>query len=93
MTATDSSKGATGATRRFDIIEKLRRGRGMSIATLADRVGVDPSTIWRYEQQGMKPAIDVAGRIATVLGVTLDELIPGKPTSTAPSSPPGPESG
>jgi transcriptional regulator with XRE-family HTH domain len=42
---------------------------------LAERVGVSARTVAGYEAGEYLPAVDIAGRIATILGVRVDELL------------------
>ena len=89
-----------GAMLDFDLIEVRRLECGLSKQELADRVGVDQSTIWRYRRKGMVPHLSIAQALADVLGMTMDEvtgrlhpahrealLAGGNPT---PAPPPGP---
>ena len=56
-------------------IRKIRVARGMSVKDLASEVGVSAMTIYRYETGKRNPTILVAYKMATALGVTVDELI------------------
>lgn len=58
----------------FFAILNLRKGVGLSQGELADKVDSTPITIGRYERDEVKPPLEVAARIAKVLGVSLDYL-------------------
>lgn len=47
---------------------------GVSQADLADRVGIDKRQIRRYEAGEAQPSLSVASKIASALGISLDEL-------------------
>lgn len=56
-------------------LKTLRENKGLSVKALADKVGVTITSIYRYEQGKRIPTLPIARRIATALGVTVDELI------------------
>ena len=61
-------------TRVTNSIRALRFANGeMTQAELADRVGVTRQTIIAIEQGKYSPSLEMAFRIARVLGVPLDE--------------------
>lgn len=62
----------------------LREQKKISIPRLAALAGIDYMQIHRYETGKTQPTLESAVRIATGLGVTLDELTGGTP-------PPAPE--
>ena len=56
-------------------IRQLRFDRGeMTQQALADRIGVTRQTVNAIELGKYSPSLEVAFRIAAVLGVTLDEV-------------------
>jgi DNA-binding XRE family transcriptional regulator len=59
--------------------KEQRRGRGQergwSQTELADRIGVDPSQISRYEQGRITPSADVIVRFAEAFNVSTDYLL------------------
>ena len=56
-------------------IRRLRFDRGeMTQQALADRIGVTRQTVNAIELGKYSPSLDVAFRIATVFGVSLDEV-------------------
>lgn len=56
-------------------ITKLRKRLKLSQNELGKRVGTSGDIIGRYERGEVKPSIEVAAKIADVLGVSLDFLI------------------
>ena len=52
----------------------IRKEKGLSQGELADKVDSTSITIGRYEREEVKPSIEVASKIAVVLGVSLDYL-------------------
>lgn len=56
-------------------VKHLRGVRGISQQTLADKVGVDRSTISRIENGEIETTIDNAMKIAKVLSVNIEDLI------------------
>ena len=59
-------------------IEELRKNRGkdgMSRSTLARKIGVDRSYIYRLEKGQRKPSLETAIKIANFFNVTLDRLL------------------
>ena len=57
-----------------EVMRRLRQEAGLSQAGLAAAAGVHLRQIHRYESGEQQPALDVAQRLASALGVTLDEL-------------------
>lgn len=68
---------ATDAILRFDVIEQRRVDLKMSKGRLADLVGVDQSTIWRWRRRGMKPAHQLVQRLAEALELPINEISGG----------------
>jgi len=68
-------------------IKTLRTEHGWSQGELAQKVGTDARQISRYENSRITPSVDVLGRIAEALDVSLDHLvfedIPRRPLHTA----------
>ena len=56
-------------------IKTLRTEHGWSQGELADKVGTDARQISRYENSRITPSVDVLGRIAEALDVSLDHLV------------------
>lgn len=57
-----------------DVIKTRRTELRMSQAELAAQAGIDVRQIRRYEAGETQPTLSVAGSIARVLGISLDEL-------------------
>jgi transcriptional regulator with XRE-family HTH domain len=53
----------------------LRKQRGWSQPQLAKKLGTSGAIIGRYERAEMTPSIEVAGKLADALDVTVDFLI------------------
>jgi transcriptional regulator with XRE-family HTH domain len=53
-----------------------RRECDLTIAQLAERVGVSPRQVVRYETGEQIPSVRVAQRIADVLGAPIDAVFP-----------------
>lgn len=61
-------------TLRFDVIDERAEQLGLNRGQLADRVGVDDSTMWRYRRGYMQPTLPVLTRLRDVLGVSIDAI-------------------
>ena len=59
-------------------LEKLRKDKGMTQATLAKSLGVDQSAVCLWEKGKTLPRADVAIRLANLLGCTLDDIYRNK---------------
>lgn len=53
----------------------VRKERGLTQQTLADRVGVHVTQVRRYEAGTSAPTLDVLVKIATSLNVSIDALV------------------
>ena len=62
-----------------DMIQQLRKERGMTLETLSRASGVSKSMLSQIERDKANPTIAVAWRLANALGVRLDQLL-GAPT-------------
>lgn len=58
-------------------LREIREKKSMSMKDLADRLGVTPTSVSRYETGEREPDIDTLKRLASILGTTVDELIGG----------------
>lgn len=58
-----------------DRLAALRKQRGLTQEALADLVGVTKTQVYRYENNGSQPTLDVIKKLALALSVTTDELI------------------
>lgn len=55
-------------------LKKARQAKGLTIARLADAALTSVASMWGYENGKTFPSIDIAAKIATTLGVSLDYL-------------------
>ena len=55
-------------------LEKLRKGRGMTLAQVAEKLGVSKPTVWAWEKGKARPVPDRLPALAEVLGVEESEL-------------------
>ena len=61
-----------------DIQKRLReeiKNCGLTQKEIAERVGVNPSTISKYLKQDKFPAIDTFANICEVIGASADEIL------------------
>lgn len=58
-------------------IVEQRKEKNLNRDELGQLVGTSGAIIGRYERDDVKPSVDVAAKIAEVLGVTLDYLVNG----------------
>jgi transcriptional regulator with XRE-family HTH domain len=56
-------------------IFQLRKERGWSQPELGKKIGTSGDIIGRYERSDMTPSVEVARKLARVLGVTVDYLV------------------
>lgn len=57
--------------------DRLRQARvqsRISVATICRAVGVDPTTVWRWERDAAKPAPEKLEALAAILGATAAQL-------------------
>ena len=57
-------------------LQQARHARGLDQRQLAERIGMAPRTLQRYEYGELIPKLDVARDIARVLGTSVDYLWP-----------------
>jgi transcriptional regulator with XRE-family HTH domain len=57
------------------IIADLRKERDMSQSELANKTGISQVMVGKYERGDASPSVEVAKKIADVLGVSLDYLV------------------
>ena len=55
-------------------IQKLRIQKGISQGALAELLGVDSSTVAKWESGGIYPRAQLLPKLAQALGYTIDEL-------------------
>lgn len=56
-------------------LRELRKAKGMTQEELAKASNIHRVTISKYEAQKIDPSIESAGRLANVLGCTIEDLI------------------
>jgi len=56
-------------------LSEVRKKRGLSQEELATKIGTQGPAIGRYERGVAKPTIEVAAKLAGILGVSLDYLV------------------
>lgn len=56
-------------------LSEIRKKKGISQEVLANKLGTKGPAIGRYERGAAKPTIEVASKIARILGVSLDYLV------------------
>lgn len=64
-------------------IQRKRLKLGMTQADLAGALGVDPSTVAKWESEKAYPRADLLPKIASLLGCTIDELYADEPEKEA----------
>ena len=60
-------------------IQKIRKQRNLTQENLAEAVGVSRQTIAKWEAEDSTPDLEAAGRLASALDVSLDDLINAPP--------------
>ena len=56
-------------------LKEIRRKRGLTLKQVAEKVEAAESTICLYERGKRSPNLEMAMKLASALGVTVDELI------------------
>ena len=65
-------------------ISDLRKGKGLTQEQLAQRLGVTPQAVSKWENDLSCPDIALLPRLSEELGVSIDELLGNRPLSTKP---------
>lgn len=65
-------------------LRQLRMERGLSQLQLAQRAHVNVNYVGRLERATAAPGIDLVGRLALALDVSIDMLLNSSPTNTIP---------
>ena len=60
-------------------LQKLRKQKNLTQEALAETVGVARQTIAKWETEESTPDLELAGRLATALDVSLDDLVNAPP--------------
>ena len=56
-------------------LQKLRKQKNLTQEALAEAVGVARQTIVKWEAEESTPDLEMSGRLASALGVSLDDLV------------------
>lgn len=64
-------------------IQKRRMAIGMTQAELAHKLGVNPSSVAKWETEKAYPRADLLPKIAQLLGCTIDDLYADEPEKEA----------
>ena len=56
-------------------ISQLRKQSNMSQKELAEKLGVNPSTVSKYMNQNKYPSLDTFANICEILDVSADEIL------------------
>lgn len=59
----------------MESLKKVRESKGLSVKYMADKLGVDRSTYWRYENGKRKISIETIKKVAEILDVSINEII------------------
>jgi transcriptional regulator with XRE-family HTH domain len=70
----------TTALRLGANIKELRKAKQLTQAALAERIGIDPESISRFERATVIPSLTTLERVAIVLGVGMADLFAGVST-------------
>ena len=63
-------------------LQRLRKARGMTLAQVAEHLGVSKPTVWAWEQGRSRPVGNRIDPLAEALGVTRGELYPDADNQT-----------
>ncbi len=56
-------------------LQRLRKQKGLTQESLAETVGVARQTVAKWEAEESTPDLEMSGRLAAALDVTLDDLV------------------
>ena len=56
-------------------LQRLRKQKNLTQESLAEAVGVARQTIAKWEAEESVPDLDLAGKLASALGISLDDLV------------------
>jgi putative transcriptional regulator len=68
-------------------LKDIREKAGFTQASFAKTLGLPLRTIQNWEQGHREPRLDMLATLATVLGVTADELLMQSPSKSVPKNP------
>lgn len=69
----------------YDVYAALCKGIGKSASAVAHELGINKSNVSNWKNNGYTPRGDVLNRIADYFGVSVDYLLKGEATETAPA--------
>jgi transcriptional regulator with XRE-family HTH domain len=72
-------------------LRQLRQARGWTLAELAKRIDGTVRAVFYYEQEGRYPPAPVVGKLAEVLGVSMECLLYGDDLPTPSADPEAPD--
>ena len=58
-----------------ELLKKLRKERSMTQAALAEKLGLDKSSVAKYESADVTPSSDILMKLADIFGVSVDYLL------------------
>ncbi|MGN6501189.1 MAG: helix-turn-helix domain-containing protein [Tsuneonella sp.] len=64
-------------------LQQLRKARGLTLANLADALGVSKPTVWAWEHGKARPVEGRFDALAAALGVGRDELTPSRSSAVS----------
>ena len=67
------------------MLAALRKEKGMTQLELADRMGGTDKAVSKWERDLSFPDVSSLPRLAEILGVSVEELMQGKPEKTSPT--------
>ena len=59
----------------MDNLKNIRQEKGLSVQYMADKLGINRSSYWRYENGKRKVDIDTLKKIAEILEVSVEKII------------------
>ena len=71
-------------------ISRLRAAKNLSQGELADALGVSRQSVSKWETDASIPELDKLVKLSALFGVTLDELVKGRPPQMEEAAPPVP---
>lgn len=99
MAATKADAPDATSALNFSVIDEYAREHGLTRAELAECLGVDRTTLWRWQEGLVVPTFEALRDAAGRIGMTVDELTGAKgnptpkppPAPTTPKPPAGPK--
>lgn len=66
-----------------DNLKRYRKAAGLTQAEVAAELNVERSNISRYEANSYSPSIDMLKKLATLFGISLEQLLDNEPNKPA----------